>query len=162
MYHGTFKRHWHFWTKYIKKPRFVLTVSTSLVIKLKPMNILLQRNFIDSTDCLWIIKMSLLLSNEQSQFLTSSEISFLKCLVTSVNCKESKNSYLQSCSVRLSFSVQYKVVHHDLSSWDCNHIKVLHLTLKPIHSFESMKIGNISLCFHVIRVGLSAEFYIFS
>lgn len=85
-----------------------------------------------------------------------------KCLVTNVNCKESKNSYLQSCSVRLSFSVQYKVVHHDLSSWDCNHIKVLHLTLKPIHSFESMEIGNISLCFHVIRVGLSAEFYIFS
>lgn len=85
-----------------------------------------------------------------------------KCLVTNVNCKESKNSYLQSCSVRLSFSVQYKVVHHDLSSWDCNHIKVLHLTLKPIHSFESMKTGNISLCFHVIRVGLSAEFYIFT
>lgn len=99
------------------------------------MNILLHRKFIESTDCLRIIKMSL--SNEQSQFLTSSEISFLKCLVTNVNCKESKNSYLQSCSVRLSFSVQYKVVHHDLSSWDCNHIKVLHLTLKPIHSFES-------------------------
>ncbi len=38
---------------------------------------------------------------------------------TNVNCRESKNSYLQSCSVRLSFSVQFKVVHHDLSSWDC-------------------------------------------